>query len=156
MSGSFGLIWHFGLSLGLTLLIYPVFPSCQTGPRSELFGPLSQIRPFRNSRVISIPALLEWCGTHAKLRRGFLLVAPRVRARLPAFPPPRGKMNLTGPGHPRQIASENSSSPVSRALKPRITSLPVPTTPLARTRHPHGHPGGAEALDSLPAATARP
>jgi hypothetical protein len=45
--------------------------------------------------------------THTKLRRDFLLVAPRVRARLPAFPPPRGKKNLTGLSHHRQIVPDN-------------------------------------------------
>ena len=45
--------------------------------------------------------------THIELRRDFLLVTPRVRARLPAFPPPRGKKNLTGLSHHRQIVPEN-------------------------------------------------
>jgi hypothetical protein len=83
-------------------------------PRPELFGPISLIWLFRNYRAISVPPLPEWCGTHARLRRGFLLVAPRVRDRLPAFPPPRGKKNLTGLSHHRQIVPGNLLSPVSR------------------------------------------
>ena len=62
---------------------------------------------FRNYQAISLLALSEWCGTHAKLRRVCLLVAPRVRVRLPAFPPPRGKKNLTGLSHHRQIVPDN-------------------------------------------------
>src|SRR5580692_2075460 len=64
---------------------------------------------------------------------GFALVAPRVRARLPAFPPPRGKMNLTAPGHHRQIVSGIWSCPVSRA-----PNLPRPTSPRERARDRQG------------------
>ena len=83
----------------------PGFSFLSNRLQPDLFGPLSLIWLFGNSRAISIPALLEClCTLHAhKLRRDFLLVAPRVPVRLPAFRPPRGKTNSTADGNPSQI-----------------------------------------------------
>ena len=86
-------------------------------------------------------ARLAQSASRTQLRRGFLLVAPRVRARHTAIPPPRGKMNLTGPSHPRQIVSGNWLCPGSRDPKPwnQRTTAVVP--------HPHG---AARSLRCLP------
>ena len=97
---------NFRSSLGATLLIYPVFPSCQIGAGSQLIEPVRQIGfsgipepsaySLSGSGVTRTPSTVEAC----------LLVAPRVQDRHPAFPPPRGKKNLTGPSHHRQIVPE--------------------------------------------------
>src|ERR1700749_1344374 len=59
---------NFRSSLGATLLIYPVFPSCQIGAGSQLIEPVRQIWLFGNSRAISLQPLRKWCDTHAKHR----------------------------------------------------------------------------------------
>ena len=94
---------NFRSLLGATHLIYPGFPSCQIGTWFDSLETFLPDLAFADFPSHQHTAHLEWCEQHAKLRRGLLPVAPRVRARRPAFPPPRGNKNLTGPCHLRQI-----------------------------------------------------
>ena len=105
-----------GQPLNLTL----VFPSCQlrfpgSFRRSKPHGGYSrhQGHPRRPG---------GHCGHTQDLGRKFL-AAPRVPSRLPAFRPPRGKMNFTGDAQPRQIGIPTPRHTGSNLAKP--ISVPV-------------------------------
>ena len=121
---------NFRSSLAATLLIYPGFPPCQIGPSSKYSNRLPDLA-FRISPSHQHTACLEWCLRTRSSAEACLRVAPRVRARLAAFPPPRGKRNLTGPRHPRQIVPEILTSPAPGSSKPLPTAGTLPLFPPA-------------------------
>src|ERR1700761_1698394 len=109
------LVLNFRSPLGATLLIYRVFLSCQIGGRIEFPICLARFGFPEFPGAITIPALLEWCGTRTRSpRRLSTGGSPGPGAPL-GTPSPRGKMNLTGPADLRQIVSGSSPARSHRA-----------------------------------------
>ena len=76
-------------------------PSCQL----RLPEATRKLKPHGGSsrhQGLTLPSAWSPCGHTRDLGRKFL-AAPRVPVRLPAFRPPRGKMNFTGDEQRRQI-----------------------------------------------------
>jgi hypothetical protein len=78
-------------------------------------------------------------------------VAPRVRTRREAFPPPRGNKNLTGPRHHRQIVSGIRSCPRSVGPKPPAATTQPSQALRAAPRLPR-HPQASTATTALGSA----
>ena len=78
-------------------------------------------------------------------------MAPRVRTRREAFPPPRGNKNLTGPRHHRQIVSGIRSCPRSVGPKPPAATTQPSQALRAPPRLPR-HPQASTATTALGSA----